>query len=78
MARPTKAPQDRLWTVARIAEHLRVPRHRVEYIIDTRRINPIATAGIARVFAPVDVDRVGVELGRIDVDRDTGGMRGDA
>jgi predicted transcriptional regulator len=67
-----------LWTVARIAEHIGVPRHRVEYVIDTRKIKPIATAGIARVFAPSDVDLIGSELTRINEDRDAGGMRSDS
>lgn len=54
------------WTVARIAEHVGVPRHRVEYIIETRGIRPAAWVGHARVFEPVDVDRVRVELDRIE------------
>ena len=41
---------ENLWTVARIANHLNVPRHRVEYVIDTRGVAPIGRAGIARVF----------------------------
>lgn len=78
MTKPTKTPQDTLWTVARIADHFGVPRHRVEYVIDTRHVEPIATAGIARVFAPTDVDCIGRELARIKEDRGAGGMWGDA
>lgn len=60
------------WTVARIAEHLGVPRHRIEYLIESRGVRPIAWAGHARVFAPADVNRVRVELERIERDREGG------
>ncbi len=59
-----------LWTVARIAEHLGAARHRVEYVIDTRRITPIGRAGIARVFDARDVDLIGHELRRIEAERE--------
>lgn len=59
-----------LWTVARIAERLGQPRHRVEYIIETRGICPMDRAGIARVFDPRDVDRIAAELSRIDAERE--------
>ena len=59
-----------LWTVARIADHLGVARHRVEYLIDTRRITPIGTAGIARVFDRRDIDLIAHELRRIDAERE--------
>ena len=58
-----------LWTVARIAEHQNVARHRVEYVIDSREITPIGRAGIARVFARRDVNFIGHELRRIEADR---------
>ena len=58
-----------LWTVARIAEHLEVARHRVEYVIDSRGITPIDRAGIARVFSRREVDLIGNELRRIDAHR---------
>ena len=61
-----------LWTVARIADHFKVARHRVEYIIDTWPIRPIGTAGIARVFDPRDVELIGQELRRIDAEREGG------
>ncbi|MDX9912006.1 MAG: hypothetical protein RBS39_09255 [Phycisphaerales bacterium] len=53
------------WTVARIAAHLGVDRHRVEYLIDARGIRPTARVGIARVFASEDVAYLGSELARI-------------
>ena len=59
-----------LWTVARIADHLGVARHRVEYIIDSRGITPIGRAGIARVFDRRHVDRIGDELRGIEADRE--------
>lgn len=58
-----------LWTVARIAAHLEVARHRVEYIIETRGIIPIDRAGIARVFSQPDIDLIANELRRIVDDR---------
>lgn len=59
-----------LWTVARIAERSGVARHRVEYVIDSRGIKPIGTAGIARVFDDRDADLIAHELRRIDAERD--------
>ena len=59
-----------LWTVARIAEHLEVARHRVEYVIDSRGILPLDRAGIARMFGPRDVDLIAHELRRIGADRE--------
>lgn len=61
---------DALWTVARIAEHLSTPRHRIEYIIDTRGIVPIDRAGIARVFDPSVVAFIAYELRMIDAARE--------
>ena len=58
-----------LWTVSRIADRLRVPRHRVEYVITTRGITPIASAGVARVYDETDVSRIAHELERINDER---------
>lgn len=63
-----------LWTVARIASHLGVDRHRIEYLIDAREIKPIARAGIARIFAPVDVDRLAREIEKINAEREGGAL----
>ncbi len=63
-----------LWTVGRIAEHLKVARHRVEYVIDSRSITPIDRAGIARVFDRRDVDLIAHELRRIKADREGGSI----
>lgn len=65
-------PESTLWTVARIAAHLSVDRHRIEYLIDARGIEPIARAGIARIFAPADVDRLEREIKKIDAERHGG------
>jgi predicted transcriptional regulator len=61
-----------LWTVARIATHLGVDRHRIEYLIDARGIKPIARAGIARIFAPADVERLAREISKINAEREGG------
>lgn len=63
---------EQLWTVARIAEHLGVGRHRVEYVIDSRGVRPLGRAGIARVFDPRDVELIGHELARIHAQREEG------
>ncbi len=67
-------PETTLWTVARIATHLGVDRHRIEYLIDARGIKPIARAGIARIFAPADVDRLAREIERINTEREGGAL----
>ena len=69
MAEPTKTDRT-LWTVARIAEHLGVPRHRVEYLIDTRGIHPVDRAGIARVFDAGDVELIASALAHIEAERE--------
>ena len=56
-------------TVGEIARRLGVPIHRVEYVLRTRDIAPLAMAGNARIYAESDVDRVASELHRIDADR---------
>ncbi|MFG0246375.1 MAG: hypothetical protein ACF8MF_10060 [Phycisphaerales bacterium JB052] len=67
-------PETTLWTVARIASHLGVDRHRIEYLIDARGIKPIARAGIARIFAPADVDRLRAEIEKINAEREGGAL----
>lgn len=69
MAKPTRIDCT-LWTVARIAEHLGVPRHRVEYVIETRGIRPIDRAGIARVFDAEHVALIASVITRIDAERE--------
>lgn len=67
-------PENTLWTVARIASHLGVDRHRIEYLIDARGIKPIARAGIARIFAPADVERLAREIEKINTEREGGAL----
>lgn len=62
-----EAASPKLWTVTRIAEHLRVPRHRVEYVVAARRIRPAERAGNARVFAGEQVRLIEAELARSSV-----------
>ena len=61
-------------TVSRIAAELDEPRHRIEHIIETRMIRPIAWAGNARIFDRRDLDRVKAELDRIDAEREGGAL----
>ena len=66
-----------LWTVTRIASRLGIPRHRVEYVIETRGITPIGSAGAARVYDSADVDRIGHEIRLIEGERPAGeGVQG--
>jgi len=67
-------PETTLWTVARIASHLGVDRHRIEYLIEARGITPIARAGIARIFAPADVERLAREIEKINFEREGGAL----
>ena len=53
-------------TVGEIARRLGQPLHRVEYMIDSRRIRPIGRAGNSRVFSEAAVDYIKAELKRID------------
>lgn len=45
-------------TVGEIARRLKVPIHRVEYIIRARQVEPMVRAGICRVFTESDFDRI--------------------
>lgn len=56
-------------TIGEIARRLGAPIHRIEYIIDTRRIEPIGWAGNARVFSETSVTRIAHELKRIDKEK---------
>jgi hypothetical protein len=53
---------------------LEVPVHRVEYILRSRGIDPVAYAGHLRLFDRVAVDRVQQELKVIDSKRPKGGF----
>jgi hypothetical protein len=55
--------------VGEIARRLQEPLHRVEYVIRARGIQPIGTAGNARVFTETAVERIQSELKRIDAER---------
>lgn len=51
-----------LWTVTEIAEHLNEPRHRVQYVIDTRDIQYICKMGNSRIYTTKDRDYIGSEI----------------
>lgn len=61
-------PEDepRLWTAGRIAERLKVPVHRVQYVVRSRRIRPVARAARLRLFDADAINRIEAELSRID------------
>ncbi len=48
---------------------LDAPRHAVQYVLRTRRIEPISKAGTAYIYPDGTVERVESELKRIERDR---------
>ena len=56
-------------TVGVIARRLQRPIHRVNYVIDTRGIEPIGKAGHARVFTEGAVEKIAAALESIDANR---------
>jgi hypothetical protein len=59
----------KLATTGRVAEILGVPKHRIEYIVRTRGIDPRAVAGIARRFDDDAIARIRHEITAIDARR---------
>ncbi len=65
-------PTIELATVGAIAQRLNEPLHRIEYVIRSRRIEPVARAGNARIFSETQIQHIESELTRIDADREVG------
>ncbi len=64
----------KLLTVGRIAERLKIPVHRVQYILATRLyIAPAALAGRTRLFNTKAVAQIRHETNAIDARRQSGG-----
>jgi hypothetical protein len=59
-------------TIGEIARRFDVPPHRVEYVVESRGIEPTGIAGHARVFDEPAVNRIASELRRIERDRNGG------
>lgn len=59
-------------TIGSIARQCGVAVHRVEYILRTRRIDPVGRAASVRLFDEEAVEQIASELRRIDADRATG------
>jgi len=53
-------------TVGCIATRLRVPVHRIRYLIESRSIAPIGRAGNSRIFSEAAVELIQSELARIE------------
>jgi hypothetical protein len=68
---PTNSQQ--MPTVGEIARRLSEPIHRVEYVLRTRGISPHGIAGNCRVYSEEDVERIAIELQRIDARKDGAG-----
>ncbi len=54
-------------TTGQIASRLNEPIHKIEYVLRTRGIEPIAVAGNARIFTEDDIERVADALRDIDI-----------
>jgi hypothetical protein len=59
-------------TIGEIARRLGQPVHRIAYVIRSRNIEPLATAGNSRVFSEASVEHIASELRRIESDRQGG------
>lgn len=54
-------------TLGKVAQHLQVPVHRVQYIVRSRpHLRPIATAGRLRLFDTKTIEQIAKELQTID------------
>jgi hypothetical protein len=60
------ATAKKLFTVGRISQHLGEPVHRIDYVIDSRGIEPSGIAGAARVFDIGQVEQIAEALREID------------
>ena len=56
-------------TVGQIAQRIGCPLHRIEYVINTRKLRPKEVAGNARVFTEADVGFIASEIRRIDAEK---------
>ena len=45
-------------TAAQIAKHFNVSRDRVSYVLASQRIEPVARAGLVRLYRPDTIERV--------------------
>ena len=64
-------PATRLHTVGLIAELLDTPLHRVEYVLRSQDIAPLAWAGNARVYSEAAVEQIAAHLKRSEQLADT-------
>jgi hypothetical protein len=54
-----------LLTVGELARRLGEPLHRIEYVINSRNIEPVGWPGNARVFREADLDWIAAEFRRM-------------
>lgn len=68
---PVSAPTiPNVITIGEIARRVGRPVHRVEYVIRTRRVTPLARAGNAMIYTDADVDYIASVLDRLDRERE--------
>ena len=58
-----------LLTIGEIARHINQPLHRVDYVIRTRGIQPLARAGGSRVFSKQAMEEIAEALSQIDAEQ---------
>ena len=66
---PTEATEQQLLTVAAIAARLGQPKHRIRYVISSRKITPAFRAGAVPIFTEADVAHIAAEIIRLDAER---------
>lgn len=60
------------FTTGQIAERFGSPRYRIEYIINSRRIEPVRRLGITRLFDHTAITQIEAALREIRARRDRG------
>ena len=68
-------PTSVAWTIGAIARELNQPVHRIEYVINSRRMQPAQRVGNLRVFTDSDVQFIAAEVRRIEAEKAGGGIR---
>lgn len=57
---------EKYFTMSDIARLIGVPRHRVEWVLKTRRITAAVEIGENRGFSSIEVEQIRTEIKRID------------
>ena len=63
------SPSPMLFGVGDLARRLNQPRHRLEYVLTSRRIHPALRIGGRRLFTAEQADQIAAELEQMDARR---------